>query len=325
MSVASEAILRAQALDDLYPVLAEQHLTAGWNKKRKSLWKQPATQFRPMHWRYADAALAMNRAGEWMSTEDAERRNLLAFNPVGDNEYDTVQTIVAAYQMIKPGEHARAHRHTPNALRLVLDAGAGVCTVVDGQQIAMRPGDVLLTPNWCWHSHFNAGEDNAYWIDFLDVPLVHRLEPMFAEELPAVHQMIVDIPEPESCPLVFTRSAAVTALVGEPAMPGGARRTLLATQDRIPTLSISYLELPAAAMSDSGLTTANRIYAAVEGTGSAEIGQTRFTWSRGDLFCVPTWTSAQIVASEDALLLEVSDEPTQRLLGFLRTEAAIHG
>lgn len=320
MTTASDAIERARSLDDLYPVLAANHLTAGWHKKKRSLWKEPATSFRPLHWRYSDARLAMDRAGQWMSTEDAERRNLLTFNPVADNEYDTVRTIVSAYQMIKPGEHARAHRHSPNALRLMLDGGPGVFTVVDGRKIAMRPGDVLLTPNWCWHSHFNDGASNAYWIDFLDVPLVHRLEPMFAEELPAVHQAIADAPDPDHCDLVFSKAAALAALERRPVLPGGGKRLALATQGHIPTLGIGHVQLPAGASIREGRTTANRIFAVVGGTGSASLGDASFAWSRGDLFCLPAWRSVEIGAATDALILEVSDEPTQRLLGFFREE-----
>lgn len=55
----------------------------------------------------------------------------MLFNPVGDNDYDTVRTLVVAFQMIKPGEYARPHRF-PNAMRLILDAGPGCYTVVDG-------------------------------------------------------------------------------------------------------------------------------------------------------------------------------------------------
>src|SRR5260370_25647918 len=89
--------------------------------------------------------------------------------------------LVAVYQMILPGEWARAHRHTPNALRLILDAEPGTYTQVDGVDIAMEPGDVLLTPNWSTHGHGNRGNASAYWLDFLDVPLVQLLEPMFFE------------------------------------------------------------------------------------------------------------------------------------------------
>ena len=86
-----------------------------------------------------------------------------------------MRTLVAAYQMIMPGEWARSHRHTPNALRLILDAEPGTYTEVDGVKIAMEPGDVLLTPNWSSHGHGNDSRACAYWLDFLDVPLVQLL------------------------------------------------------------------------------------------------------------------------------------------------------
>lgn len=320
MTTAQQAIGAATSLDELYPVLSDHHLTPGWHKKRRSLWPQPATAFRPMHWRYSDAVSALDRAGEWMSTEDAERRNLLTFNPVGDNEYDTVRTIVSAYQMIKPGEHARAHRHTPNALRVIIDGNDGVYTVVDGVKLAMRPGDVILTPNWCWHSHVNESASSAYWIDFLDVPLVQHLEPMFFEEFPTGYQPIVAAPAPETCPLVFTRARALAQLEREPSPPGGGKRLLLQTHSSIPTLGISYLQLPEGAVTASGRTTASRIFAVVQGNGRARLGEVLVDWARGDLFCVPSWRAFQIAAASDALILEVSDEPTLRLLGFFRSE-----
>ncbi|MWO10722.1 cupin domain-containing protein, partial [Escherichia coli] len=98
--------------------------------------------------------------------------------------YATSRTIIAAYQMVKAGETARSHRHTPNALRLVVDTGPEAYTVVDGQRIPMLPGDVLLTPNGAWHGHANLGAEDAVWIDFLDVPVVHFMEPMFFEHHP---------------------------------------------------------------------------------------------------------------------------------------------
>lgn len=310
----------ARSLDDLYGVFAEGRLTAGWHKKRPSLWPQPRTEYRPNRWRYADAVAALDKAGAWMSTEDADRRNLLMFNPVGDNDYDTVRTIVSAYQMIKPDEYARTHRHTANALRLILDGEAGVYTVVDGLKIPMRPGDVLLTPNWSWHSHYNEGAAEAYWIDFLDVPLVHRLEPMFTENLPSVHQTFEAEPDPDTCPLVFTRARVLAEMGWQPVLPGGGRRLLLPTQTSIPTLSVTYVQLPAGATDACGRTTASRIFAATSGTGHVRLGDRTFDWARGDVFCLPSWHDFEIRADEDALILEVSDAPTLRLLGFLREE-----
>ena len=317
-----DAIDAARGLDELYPILDAERYTAGWHKKRRSLWPQPRSEYRPLHWRYAEAAQAMDRAGTWMSTEEAERRNLLMFNPVGDNDYDTVRTIVAAYQMIKPGERARAHRHTANAMRLVLDGEDGVFTVVDGQAIAMRPGDLLLTPNWCWHSHFNQGRAAAYWVDVLDVPLVHRLEPMFMEEFPSVHQEIEGAPDPDHCQLVFTKESALSRLADLAAEVGGAKRLRLDTQAQIPTLTISYLQLPAGAALREGRSTASRIFVVVSGEGRARLDDLAISWSRGDVFCLPSWRLFEIASTTDALLLDVSDAATLEKLGFLRKEDA---
>ena len=103
--------------------------------------------------------------------------------------------------MIMPGEKARSHRHTPNALRLIIDAEPGAYTVVNGERLSMLPGDVVLTPNWCWHGHGNDGRACAYWLDVLDVPLVQLLEPMFFEPHPDEFETEVTVPN--SSPMHF--------------------------------------------------------------------------------------------------------------------------
>ncbi len=310
------ALEAARGLDDLYPVVADRNYTPGWHKSKSSLWREPKTQFRPLHWRYTEACLAMDRAGEWMSTELAERRNLLMFNPVGDNEYATVPTIVTAYQMIKPGEYARSHRHTPNALRLILDAGPGVYTVVNGIKLPMRPGDVLLTPNFYWHSHYNEGSANAYWIDFLDVPLVHLLEPMFFGELPGKHQEVIAEPDPVTCPFVFSRDSVVEKLAGIAWCEGKTRKYTLPTDQYIPTLTLSHVEIAAGGLTPRAKTTASRIYAVTQGRGVAKIADRTFHFERGDVFCVPSWNAFEIGATDDVMLFEVSDEATLRKLNL---------
>ena len=127
---------------------------------------------------------ALEQAGEFVPVEQAERRNLILVNPVEGNIYATSRNIVSAYQMVKSGEKARSHRHTAAALRLVVEAAPGTCTVVDGARVEMRPGDVVLTPSWCWHGHANDSGASSYWIDFLDVPFVQHAEAMFFEANP---------------------------------------------------------------------------------------------------------------------------------------------
>src|SRR5579863_9013455 len=174
-----EELAQSGTLEDLYGQRGHINIGPGWAKATPSLWPSPKKTFAPAHWKYEQARGALDAAGRLINTELAERRNLILFNPAADNGYGTVRTLVAAYQMIMPGEWARVHRHTPNALRLILDAEPGTYTEVDGADISMEPGDVLLTPNWSTHGHGNHSKACAYWLDFLDAPLVQLLEPMF--------------------------------------------------------------------------------------------------------------------------------------------------
>src|SRR5215470_6334361 len=125
MTSVADRLAQAPSLDALYTLTPEVGLAPGWNKPTPSLWPEPRKTFPPRHWRYAEAKSGLDAAGRLMTTADAERRNLVLVNPMPGNAYATTRTIVVAYQIILPGERARTHRHTPNALRLVLDAEPG--------------------------------------------------------------------------------------------------------------------------------------------------------------------------------------------------------
>jgi gentisate 1,2-dioxygenase len=134
-----------------------------------------------MHWSYAACRDLLQTAGASIDVALAERRNLLLRNPVEGNSFWTSNTLLAAYQMILPGEFARPHRHAPHALRVIIE-GEGAYSIVDGEKMPMQPGDVVLTPGGSWHSHGHAGESPAFWLDGLDSPLVRQLEVMSYEE-----------------------------------------------------------------------------------------------------------------------------------------------
>lgn len=314
MTTTETDIQAATGLDQLYPVLSRNRFTAGWNKKSRSLWPEPATAMTPQHWRYADARAALAQAGRWIGTDLAERRNLLMFNPVKGNEYDTVNTLVAAYQMIKPGEYARAHRHTPNALRLILEAGPGLFTVVNGVKLPMVAGDVLLTPGRAWHSHFNEGDSEAYWIDVLDVPLVHRLEPMFFEEHADGVQPVTEAPQthPFRFPMPQTEAALAQSTVVRP----GVRRVQLDTLSVMPTMALTWMALDAGATTGEQQSTASHIYAVTKGHGRFEAAGCVHNWAAGDVFAAPSWAAHTITADDEARIFEISDAPVLRALGF---------
>ncbi|HXQ51406.1 MAG TPA: cupin domain-containing protein [Stellaceae bacterium] len=316
-----EALARAGTLDELYPQLSGIGLGAGWNKPTPSLWAAPHQTFPPYQWRYAQAKGALDAAGRLINTELAERRNLILVNPLEGNGYGTSRTLVAAYQMIMPGEKARSHRHTPNALRLVLDASAGAYTTVNGKRLPMAPNDVVLTPNWCWHGHGNDGKGRAYWLDFLDVPLVHLLDPMFFEPHPADFED--DAPEAPNSPLLFPWRDTERRLAAASPDPTGRHGVAIEFgHPALDTMALAMMRLPPDQETQPYRTTANTLYAAVEGEGSTMVEGKRFDWARGDVVVVPSWHTHCHRASGGAVLFRVTDEPLMDKLGFLRSEAA---
>lgn len=307
-----------QSLDALYAAFTDLNMEGGWHRTRPALWREPVANFLPAQWRYSEVKPILEAAGRLIGTDKAERRNLTMFNPAEGNIYPTVRTLVAAYQLVKPGEVARAHRHTPNALRLILE-GHGTYTVVDGQRVEMRPGDVLLTPNWAWHSHDNVGEDDCYWMDFLDVPLVHLLEPMFFEPHP-------EGLEKESTPseggtLAFRWEDTLARLEADRGNSHvDAHASVQLGDPALKTIRLDMQQLDAAKPTGLSRTTANIIYAVVCGSGETEIDGQRFAWNFGDTVCVPAWRPYRHIAGEDAVLLKVSDAPAMDAFGWLRTQ-----
>ena len=326
-------LARSGTLEELYGKLAEVGMGAGWNKPTPSLWPAPRKTFVPAHWKYELARGALDAAGRLINTELAERRNLILFNPAEGNTYGTVRTLVAAYQMIMPGEWARVHRHTPNALRLILDAEPGTYTEVDGVDIAMEPGDVLLTPNWSTHGHGNRSKACAYWLDFLDAPLVQLLEPMFFEiaededkradapagELPAPTPAMTD------SPFVFTLKDTLRRLGEAKPEPRGPFATQIELgHPALATTALYMMQLRPGIRTAPYRTTANNIYAVVRGEGASDIDGQRFEWRRGDVIAAPAWRPHWHEASGDAILFRVTDEPVMQRFGWWReaTQAA---
>ncbi|HLH88667.1 MAG TPA: cupin domain-containing protein [Xanthobacteraceae bacterium] len=325
MSITREDLARSGTLEELYGKLDKIAVGPGWAKPTPSLWPAPRKTLVPAHWRYEQARGALDAAGRLINTALAERRNLILVNPAEGNTYGTTRTLVAAYQMIMPGEWARAHRHTPNALRLILDAEPGTYTEVDGVSIAMEPGDVLLTPNWSTHGHGNHSKACAYWLDFLDAPLVQLLEPMFFEHTDTEeHEAFESVRTPPTTdsPFVFTLRDTLEHLDATPADPTGPFGTQIELgAPALDTTALYMMRLVPGARTANHRTTANNIFAVVRGTGTTTIDGERFEWSRGDVMAAPAWRPHFHQASDDAILLRVTDAPVMQRLGFYRVEA----
>jgi gentisate 1,2-dioxygenase len=325
MSLPSPADLACcGTLEELYGKLGNVGMGAGWNKPTPSLWPAPRKTFVPAHWKYELARGALDAAGRLINTALAERRNLILFNPAEGNTYATVRTLVAAYQMIMPAEWARAHRHTPNALRLILDAEPGTYTQVDGVNIAMEPGDVVLTPNWSTHGHGNRSKACAYWLDFLDVPLVQLLEPMFfepAEEENGAAEELAPMPATTDSPFVFPLRATLRALGDAKTQPDGPFGTHVELgHPALATTALYMMRLAPGVRTAPYRATANNIYAVVRGEGVSTVDGERFEWRRGDVIAAPAWRSHWHQATDEAIVLRVTDEPVMQRFGWWREE-----
>jgi gentisate 1,2-dioxygenase len=293
--------------------LGAKAMSPGWAKKKPQMWPSPRPRHVPAIWRYADARAALDQASEFVSPELAERRNLILVNPIEDNIYPTCQTLVAAYQLVLPGETARSHRHAPNALRLVLDAGGGVHTIVDGIQVDMAPGDVLLTPSWCWHGHSNFGSEPAFWIDFLDVPLVQHLECMFFEDHPERNQT-PKAHEPDSALRnkgtdleAATRQGTTVDIA-----PGGLK-----------TIGLQAIGLRQGQSQQAGKDIISNIFAVTAGRVRMhveELGEVEL--ARGDVIVIPSWHAYSIEGTAPwSQLIRVNDAPVMHALGFTAKHA----
>jgi gentisate 1,2-dioxygenase len=315
--VPSGPAIAASSLEGLRSALTPHSFMAGWNKLEPSLWREPRTSFVPMHWRWAAAKQGLDAAGQLISTELADRRNLFMVNRVPDNHYATLRTLVSAYQMILPGERARSHRHSPNALRLVLDVGDETYTVVDSGRLDMRAGDVVLTPGWCWHGHANDGDRPGYWIDFLDVPLVHLLEPMFFEPWSAGFQTPT-VTSADS-PLVFSWESTARRLDTASTDPTGRHGTRVELGPTgLHTMTLYMERMQAGGSTRPYRTTANQILAVVSGRGATVIADQRVDWEAGDVLAIPSWHRFEHEAGLDSVLFTVSDEAALRALGLFR-------
>ena len=165
--------------------LRAQNTLPLWPSLRAVLpYGRPSRSTQPVHWRYQDIRPQLLRAGELTPIEKAERRVLVLCNPgLGLESMRATATIYVGLQLILPGETAPNHRHTPSAVRFVVE-GEGGFTVVDGEKLQMGRGDLILTPPGLWHEHGHEGRGPVIWLDALDLPLVYGIEASFAIEGP---------------------------------------------------------------------------------------------------------------------------------------------
>ena len=129
------------------------HLAPLWTANDYLMPAAPSPAAVPHRWRWSELLRWRCGAATSWPSGGGERRAISLANPGLNGAPYATPTLWAAIQY-RPGEEAPEHRHSQTAFRFVLD-GEGAWTVVDGDPVAMRRGDLLLTPGWCFHGHQN--------------------------------------------------------------------------------------------------------------------------------------------------------------------------
>jgi gentisate 1,2-dioxygenase len=307
--------------------LSADQLQQGWRDAHvRPLWEiaqahagagqEPA----PVAWPWRSMQPLIERAIALTSPEVAERRVLSLIDPTArDGEFHTIANLNAGLQILLPGEVARPHRHSPDALRFVLE-GAGAVTRVDGFEAPMEPGDLVLTPGRYWHEHWHAGSGQMVWLDVLNVHAHIHLGTMSFEPGP-VH----DIPDhPADTVLRYPFADAKRALDGMPVAGDGTRRLRYTNPQTggpvMPLLDCYLVRLDAGQTTRAVRTSAHAVCAVVEGRGTSSTGGGTIAWEPRDVFTLPSNASIEHHARETSYLFICTDGEILSRLGLLTEE-----
>ena len=249
-------------------------------------------------------------------------------------------SIYVGMQLILPGEDAPNHRHTPSAIRLIVE-GKGGFTTVEGEKLPMEHGDLILTPPGLWHEHGHEGEGPVVWMDALDLPFIYALETSFAEIATLQNAKST----PDASQTRFTRSGLVPYDELGTASPYPMRRypwtdtrdallALAKQADREAPVHLAYINpltgeecLPflgfSALMLRPGETlrlprrSCSQVLHAVEGAGEVDINGNSYSWEQADVTAAPAHAKVALQNSsstQPAFLFLVDDAPLQRKL-----------
>jgi gentisate 1,2-dioxygenase len=346
-------------LADYAAALRELSLGAAWTQLRNlTPHGRPIRHADAMCWHYRDVRPRLIEAGQLVPIELAERRVLALINPgVTPARLATTPSIFLGLQLILPGEHAPAHRHTPAAARLVIE-GAGASTIVNGDKLPMEQGDLLLTPPHHWHEHRHEGTDPMIWMDILDHPVGIPLETSYlvdeAVDAPdkspwenSAHSSEAMYTAPGLVPFrspgvgakrypmlrfSWTRTKeALTAISDRPTEHDPVHVMLVNPESGASLLETMCFSVRMLRRGEEVMVprrSASAVFQILEGDGESLIDGRPFSWSTHDTIACPTFaqvTHRNTSMRKPAFLLQVDDGPMQSKLGFYEEEPVHSG
>ena len=320
MTIGMARELGVGSLPELEARIDSLSMSPGWVVREPPLlWKETRSRFLPARWKYAEAKDLMVHAAQALGTDKAERRNFLLRNPVAGNDFATLRTLVCAYQTMLPGEKAISHRHAPHAMRVLLESN-GAYSVVNGLKHPMNSGDIVLTPGGAWHGHGHEGSEQAFWLDGLDVPLTHLLEPMYYEPFPVEMEAVTGVAE--HSPMRFPWDQTLQRLAHAAGNGGEHFGTRIQLDTScMPTITLEVMQWKKRWVSRPYRHTANAIFVVMRGCGESSVADATFAWQFGDVFAAPAWSRMQHTAADDSVVCCISDRQLMELAAYYRFEA----
>jgi gentisate 1,2-dioxygenase len=338
----------------LHRRLAEYSLGGHWQPREKN------ADLVPHLWPWSVIYSCLMESGEVIKLggidDAAKRRTVQLVNPALTNKKATTRTIQMSIQLVKSDERAECHRHTADALRFIVEADGSGYTNVEGEQMLMEPGDLVLTPNWTWHDHYNAGKKNLVWLDVLSVPLVSHLDANFHEnygEGPAQPIIKRDgycrqkygalrprMKDVSNAALPYTYKWRDTLRVLNDIAAAGERDRHdgvmleyvhpMTGGPTMPTIGCWVQLIPPGESTAPHRHTSSTIYHVVQGEGLTTVGTKKgagkeLAWGAHDCFFVPSWNWHHFEnksKKEPAILFSVTDRPVLESLCLFREEAA---
>lgn len=323
--------------------LAKDSMKGLWVREER-MNRKPAPFGKPHLWKWAKIRAGLEAAGRLVTTNyKGARRAITLVHPSLDE--GTSFTLGYAVQLVKAGESVYSHRHTNAAMRFVIDGGAGVFTITNGEKCVMERGDLVIQPTWGWHNHINETDRDAVWIDCLDSGLMRMLRTTFQEPHPAEDVRLYNSPvdttlrnpgllAPPGQPLqslVYKWPAtrrALCEMLTESESPFDGKcleyRNPVTGGSTFPTFSCWIQSLDGNKITGEHRHTSNQLYYAVEGSGVTEVEGEKLEWETGDFFVVPNWSwhkHENASASEPAILFSTTDRPLHEAIGVYREES----
>lgn len=342
-------------LQQLYRDFEANSMAPLWTQRDDLMPMVPAPKAVPHVWRWKTLFDIAERSGELVPVgRGGERRAIGLRNPGLPGTAHATPTLWCAIQYLGGHETAPEHRHSQNAFRFVVE-GEGVWTVVNGDPVAMRRGDLLLTPGWNFHGHHNDTANPMAWIDGLDIPFSNYTDVGFFEfgservtdeASPDVSRSERLWAHPGLRPLSSVTDAAVSSPLaayrwehtdaalreqlaledeGYPATVGQGHAAIRYTNpttggDVMPTIRCEFHRLRANAATALRHEVGSSVWQVFEGSGTVVLGEQEHRLEKGDLFVVPSWVPWSLHANDEQFdLFRFSDAPIMERLHFDRT------